>query len=131
MGAWGVGSFENDDALDWLAELEAEGLPAAGGALQSVLDLADDYLEAPECSAGLAASEIIAALRGNPAKNLPEKAAAWIAAHPGDPGSDLVTIARQAVDTIVTDSELAELWSESGDVEEWRSAVMDLQRRLQ
>lgn len=21
-GAWGVGSFDNDDALDWIAELE-------------------------------------------------------------------------------------------------------------
>lgn len=27
MGAWGTGSFENDAALDWVAELQAAGGP--------------------------------------------------------------------------------------------------------
>lgn len=130
MGAWGAGSFDNDDAMDWIAELEAEGLPAAGGALQDVLDLADDYLEAPTCSNGLAAAEIVAALRGNPATDLPDEVSAWLAAHPGAPGDDLVVSARQAVDAIAADSELAELWDESADPAEWRSAVSDLQSRL-
>jgi hypothetical protein len=112
MGAWGTASFENDDALDWLAVLEAEGLQATGGAIQDVLDLSDEYLEAPICSAALAAAEVLAALRGQPAANLPPDVLAWISAHPGDPPSDLVANARAAVDAVLTDSELLELWSD-------------------
>ena len=74
MGAWGAGNFENDDALDWLAVLQAEGLPAAGAAIQDVLTLADDYLEAPTCCAALAAAEVIAALRGRPSISIARRA---------------------------------------------------------
>jgi hypothetical protein len=130
MGAWGAGSFENDDAMDWIAELEDEGLIVAGAALQEIIEVADEYLEAPACSAALAAAEVVAALRGHPAADLPEEVAAWIAAHPGDPGEDLVAVARRAVDAIAADSELAELWGESADQAGWQSAVTDLQTRL-
>lgn len=129
MGAWGAGSFDNDDALDWCAELEAEGLPAAGGALRAAKELADDYLEAPESSMALAAAEVVAALRGRPAADLPEHVAAWVAAHPDDPGDDLVRLAREAVDAVAAGSELAELWGEVDDAE-WRAAVADLRSRL-
>nr|WP_104045734.1 DUF4259 domain-containing protein [Arthrobacter sp. ZGTC412] len=33
MGAWGYLQFENDDALDWLSELEAGGAGVVRGAL--------------------------------------------------------------------------------------------------
>jgi hypothetical protein len=33
MGAWGFLPFENDDALDWLDELEAGGAEVVRGAL--------------------------------------------------------------------------------------------------
>lgn len=131
MGAWGVGSFENDEALDWVAELEDQGLIAAGAAFQDIREFADEYLEAPACSAAVAAAEVVAALRGHPAAELPENVATWIAAHPGDPGAELVLAARLAIDAVLTDSELAELWSGSEEGEEWRSCVLDLQRRLQ
>ena len=36
MGAWGAGSFENDDAMDWVYELEEEGLEAVTAALKAV-----------------------------------------------------------------------------------------------
>ena len=38
MGAWGEKSFQNDSALDWLAELEAEGYMT----VHVVRELADD-----------------------------------------------------------------------------------------
>jgi len=95
MGAWGAGNFENDDALDWLAVLQAEGLPAAGAAIQDVLTLADDYLEAPTCCAALAAAEVIAALRGRPASRLPDELVEWLGRVSGDPGEELTTNARR------------------------------------
>lgn len=51
MGAWGVGSFENDDAMDFIAELQAGGISVVRDALQEVAELGtDDYLEAPMAS---------------------------------------------------------------------------------
>jgi uncharacterized protein DUF4259 len=128
MGAWGAGNFENDDALDWLAVLQAEGLPAAGAAIQDVLTLADDYLEAPTCCAALAAAEVIAALRGRPASRLPDELVEWLGRVSGDPGEQLATNARNAVDAIRRSSELRELWE---DDEEWKQEVDGLYARLQ
>jgi hypothetical protein len=134
MGAWGSDSFDNDDAMNWLAELEAEGLPAVGGAIQAVIELAPEYLEASICSAGLAAAEVIAALRGRPSASLPSEVQSWVgvvASEPGgDPGKKLVDNARRAVDLIATNSELRELWAGSNESEKWRQSVADLQARL-
>jgi hypothetical protein len=132
MGTWGTDAFGNDDAMDWLAELESEGLPAAGGAVQAVLELAPEYLEAPVCAAALAAAEIIAGLRGHPAAELPEAVSAWLAANAdADPGEELTRNARRAVELVAAGSELAELWDESDDAPRWRAAVADLRARLQ
>jgi hypothetical protein len=130
MGAWGLESFENDDAMDWVAELEREGLPATGGAIQAVLELADDYLEAPVCSEGLAAAEVLAALRGCPAANLPGEVVEWVHRYPGDPGAELIRNAQIAVAAILRNSELRELWEESGEFGGWQKSVTDLQSRL-
>ncbi|MFJ5695976.1 DUF4259 domain-containing protein [Arthrobacter sp. NPDC093125] len=45
MGAWGFQAFENDDALDWLEELEAGGAEVVRHGLNAVTD---GYIEAPE-----------------------------------------------------------------------------------
>lgn len=68
MGAWGSGSFENDDALDWLTDFcddPDKGLIA--DALTTVAEMDDsEYLEAPDCCVAIAAAEIVAALKGAP-----------------------------------------------------------------
>ena len=130
MGAWDTGSFDNDDALDWVAELEAEGLPAAGGAIEAALEAEGEELDASEASMALAAAEVIAALRGQPALELPEAVRAWLARAPGDPGEELTANARRAVGAVLAGSELAQLWDESGEGAAWRAGVVDLQRRL-
>jgi hypothetical protein len=131
MGTWGTDLFANDDAVDWFAVLEAEGLQAAGAAVQDVLELAPDYLEAPICASALAAAEIIAALRGRPSAELPPDIAAWLARHPGvDPGEELTDNARRAVELVLQGSELTELWAESPEAAQWRDAVANLQARL-
>ena len=48
MGAWGSGNFENDDAMDWVADLEeTRNLKLVKQTLREVLDAGDGYLEAP------------------------------------------------------------------------------------
>ena len=67
MGAWGIGTFENDDAGDWVDRLEeSEGLTLLTETLAPAAD-PSGYLEAPTCTEALAAAEVVAALAGRPA----------------------------------------------------------------
>lgn len=130
MGAWGPGSFENDDALDWLADLvDGGGMDVVESAFDGVADA--EYLEAPEASSAVAAAEVVAALAGRPPAELPDEAAEWVAAHGRPPGDRLMRQARAAIQRVRTDSELKELWEEDGEgPNEWHAAVDDLLRRL-
>ena len=129
MGAWGHGNFENDDAADWLLQLEeSEGLDVVASALEAVGG--DDYLEAPECTVGLAAAEVVAALIGYPAQALPEEVASWLVGRSIEPDDPLVNEARDAVARIGGDSELSELWQETDDYDDWKAVLSDLTERL-
>jgi len=130
MGAWSQGSFDNDDARDWIwGELEdAEGTEPIAKAFAAVLE-ADDYLEAPEASIGLAAAEVVAALLGKPAAKLPDEVASWVAGK-RPPESGLVKTAQQVVQRILKVSELKDLWAESSDSAKWQQEVEGLLGRL-
>ena len=130
MGAWGPGSFGNDDAMDWLADLvDGGGMDVVESAFHGVADA--EYLEAPEASSAVAAAEVVAALACRPPAELPDEAAEWVAAHGRPPGDRLVRQARAAVQRVRTDSELKDLWEEEGDAPNaWHAAVDDLLRRL-
>jgi hypothetical protein len=130
MRAWGPGSFENDDALDWLGELAAsdDGAGALFWAFEAVVD-GVGYAEAAEASAALAAAEMVAALHGRPAAELPEDAAAWIRANAGAVSDEALPLARAAVERVRRSSELRDLWDEA-DPAPWYAAVNDLLERL-
>ena len=130
MGAWAHGGFDNDDALDFVGELTAAGTwePAAE-AITSVIRVGDSYLEAPEASKALAAAEVIAAALGRSATKLPEKVVAWVASCAA-PERDLVEKARRALERVLGDSELKDLWRESSDSALWHREVEGLARRL-
>jgi Domain of unknown function (DUF4259) len=130
MGTWDTGSFENDDAMDWVAELEIDGLGAVDAAFDALFDALENYLDAGLCANALAAAEVVAALRGRPAADFPVEVEDWLAAHPGAPGDELAAAARRAVDLVLGDSELAELWSESPEAPAWRAGVEELRARL-
>ena len=64
MGAWGAGPFQNDHALDFLAELSELPPAGMGSRITSALVLpSDGYLELHEACAAIAAAELIAAAR--------------------------------------------------------------------
>ena len=130
MGAWGVGSFENDDAGDWVWQLEdAEDLSLVHAALAAAAQ-ADGYLESPTSSEALAAAEVVAALAGHPAGDLPDGVQAWVAAHSTTVSPDLRALALGAVERVATESELQELWAESNEGGAWRDRVEELRGRL-
>lgn len=126
MGSWGVSTFENDEALDWTAALlKSSDLSIVMETLARVGEDAD----ADVACTGLAAAEVIAALVGLPAEDLPTEVSAWVAKMPSPPKS-ATHEAHQAVERILTRSELLTLWEESGELERWQADVRDLLARL-
>ena len=105
MGAWGFLPFENDDALDWLDELEAAGAEAIRGALANA---GADYIEAPDGCVAIAAAAITSASQGNPPGDLPEDVASWVTAHGQELGAEDVELALKAVTRVAgEESELS------------------------
>jgi len=131
MGVFGVGPFEDDDAADWAAVLvESDTIDSVTEALMALVLKTDSHLEAPACSRAVAAAEVVAALHGRFADDLPEEIRRWAATRLGSADAGLISTAAQAVTAVLTDSELDELWKESDDYAAWRERMHDLSRRL-
>jgi len=130
MGAWGAKSFENDDAMDWAAELEksADQTFVEKG-LRQALERRGKYLEAPDAGIGLAAAEVVAALAGLPFKALLGGVAAWVTNQKRLNNRSLLNLAVEMVQRVRNDSELKELWEEAG-AEDWNNALINLDARL-
>lgn len=129
MGTWAYGAFDNDDAMDWVGELaDADGTGPVAEAFERVLE-ADDYLEAPDAAMGLAAAEVVAALLGRPAANLPDEVTSWIAGKK-PPETAFVKKAQQVAERALQNSELKELWAESEESAKWQQEVKGLLERL-
>jgi hypothetical protein len=127
MSAWGTGTFENEDAQDFLGKLHAK----ASDDLRQILTQAaeSDYLEAPDASVSVAAAEVIAALKGAPTQPLPREISDWLSKAPAMP-IDLNDLASRAVQRVRLNSELKDLWLEANGLNEWSATLRDLEQRL-
>jgi len=133
MGAWGTDVFENDAACDWSYDLAEKGMAHIHDALSQVLETEGDYLDADLGSEGLAACDVVARLAGNPGQQdaYTETVDVWVAEQSDPPSEALVTQALQVIDRVLAKgSELAELWDEDGEDNEWRDQVAALRKRL-
>jgi len=134
MGAWGNGSFDNDDAADFLTDVtDGEDL-APVREIFAVVVSSNDYLEAPDASQAIAAAEIVAVILGRPtsAAQEEEELVAWLARVKPVVDSDLSKQAAQVLDRILApNSELSELWEESDEFADWKATVSDLRAHLQ
>ena len=133
MGTWSVDAFGNDDAADWAFELAiSDDLSLVEAAINGAL--ADsDYLDAADAAIALAAIEVIARLNGNwgDRNAYTEPVDAWIAQVNVQPEPELLARARAAIDRILSeDSEMLELWQDSGDYEAWLGSVENLRSRI-
>lgn len=135
MGAWGVGTFEDDTALDWIEEeYSSAGVEAVRSALQDVIDVeAGDEIELDLATAARAAAEIVALafdaggdLGSDVAETVGEHAE-QVAEYDDLPALALVALARISGEG----SELADLWAESSDSSGWENAMADLTARLE
>lgn len=130
MSTWGPGSFENDNALDWVAELaDSDDDNPIIGALNNVIDQTDESPEAPDCAEAIAAAETVAAWMGEPHEDCPEEVEAWVEGRPAPPAT-MISQARYVSEAVLENSELKDLWKESEEFEQWQTSVNDLLGRL-
>ena len=130
MGAWDVGSFDNDEAMDWVTQLdEIYDLEILKETFIPIIKSLK-YLETPECESGLACAEVIAALNKKPLAKLPSEVTHFVSRIGIMPSAELLETALTAVEHIKTKSELRELWNDSPDCSRWLADIENLQKRL-
>ncbi|MEM1022508.1 MAG: DUF4259 domain-containing protein [Myxococcota bacterium] len=131
MGIWGPGVFENDDALDFIAELKDD---TDARVLVEAIDRMKAPGEAPDvpdCHRALVAAELVAARIGKRSSDMPEEANAWLIDKP-KPDPVVVAKAEGAVRTVLEESVLRVQWAESEeDFEDWKDELDELVQRLE
>ena len=129
MGAWGSGSFENEDAQDFLGRLKSLEIEDLRQILARAAD-ERDYMEARESSVTIAAAEVIAASTGAPSSNVPREIADWLSTARNGFTPDLSELARRAVNKVRLNSELKDLWLEAEGLNDWSAGIRDLEQML-
>lgn len=131
MGTWGIGSFQDDIAVDWLEDL-FDSDPVAF--FRQCLDLSgEDYLGHIACVGVVCTSEMIHGLLRQPRAGLPEAAHQWLEQHKAlnvQPflGEAIVGLERVRENK----SEMFAMWEDDGDrLDQWRESVGDLIQRLE
>jgi hypothetical protein len=125
MGAWGVGPFDNDDAGDFLVDLE-ETDPGERVNLirQTLTNVADheDYLEIADSQSAVAAATVLVARLSPAALPAPVDVPAFLAEGSGiEVVPDLASLAVRALDRAMgQQSEWRSEWEEAG---EWPTIV--------
>jgi hypothetical protein len=130
MGTWGTGSFENDQALDWLAELmETNDLSLLEESL--VIKDIQSYLDVNIAIDIIVACEIVAALLNKSSEKLPNDAKKWIKKNNNLDAMCLVAKCKNGLSRIVAkNSEIKELWEESDSFGEWMTKIKELTSRI-
>jgi len=124
LGVWGIGPFDNDDAIDVAYELLAsQDLTPAREALAAATDT-DGWLEVPEGGRALAAAAVVVAAFSGEVVRLPKEVAAWLESH-----ADAATLAdaRLAMDALLRivsgDSELRQVRLADNEAPAWVDQV--------
>lgn len=134
MGAWGTGSFEKDDACDFLTDVtDAGDLALIAEALDNVLT-STEYVEVGDaCQAIVAVETIAAALgRASVAAQEEEGLTSWLSRIRPRVDGALVIGGKQALDRILAaHCGLRECWEDSDDFLQWQASVNELGRQLQ
>ncbi len=135
MSEAGFSNFENESAANFISEVIVNGYGLITIALDRITGETEPA-DIMECEEALIAAEFIAASCMQPASDFPENAAEWVAMNMVDGSMAQMEItaladkAAEAIDKIVTDSELKILWEETPYFQLWFKAQQDLQNRL-
>lgn len=124
--AFGIRTFETDDATEWLDRFTADPSTAE---LRRALELGE-HPSLLDSRVALAAAEIVAAWCGRAAPEIPPAVTAWLLGRTAAVSERALNLARAAVDRVIQDSDLSDSWEQWGEAPAWRSAVQDLRERL-
>jgi len=141
MGTWGEGNFENDSAMDVIDELIANDtlkplnrsfrVVQIESIIVSIMRL--PIIQVDTAQEAIAAAEVVALLKGNPAEDLPERLLIWHQTRQLKADKALVKKAIRAVETVTSNasrSELVGLWEDGQNALIWRKNIDDLLARL-
>ncbi len=137
MGAWGMGSLENDSSLDWLADFEDLGPEAAVEILDATdQSVSEGYIDLDVGGGVIVLAEILAASRGKPNPALQEQLAGPLGQHKSAllAVHDLQPRTLKALDAVLSGAEMSELydlWEEAGEVDAWAAQVREVKARLE
>jgi len=129
MGVWSSGPFDNDDAADFLMELEAApSWDVLRDAFQAVF-AHQDYVELPEGARAYAAAALVTVAIGR--SDVSAQDYYMIVEDMGPVPDDLPALAKSAVKRISTgDSEIRELYLDSGSYSEWAGLIAAIEKVL-
>lgn len=136
MGAWGIGSLDNDGSLDWLSDFSDFGASAATDVLDAVAEgLADGYLDSDIGTGVVALAEIVSAALGKPDDGLSDQLSEPLDRHKEalldiDKLQARVSEALDAIMSDVESSELYALWEETDEFDVWAAQIQSLKSRL-
>ena len=126
MGTFGGGSFENDEALDFVATVQS--LDDISGVFSAMPKDPEISVDADVAQRIIATADCVATMMGRPADGIPaglEKRLAKL----GTPTPELVEIARDSLSRVLRSSELIDLWAED-DPKSFNRAMTSLIDRL-
>ncbi len=130
-----LSNFDTEVASEFITEISMNGYGLIGIAIERLLD-EDIRASLTECEEAIVAAEMVAAAIGNPSIAFPEDATEWIAMYLPKGSLEnievckLAVAAADAIDKIMADSELRDLWDENSDFDEWFQVQVDLQKRI-
>jgi hypothetical protein len=129
MGAWSSGPFDNDDAADFLMELEnAPSWDTVRAIFDAVL-AHDDYVELPDGARAYAAAALVTVATGK--SDISAQDIYMTLDAMGPPPEGIVAVAKRALRQITRgDSEIRELYLDSGSYTEWLETVASVDAAL-
>lgn len=130
--SWGISNFENDSALEWAEDLVKANKVAL---IAKELDTFNKNFKITEtdmmtCNIALAAAETVAAIKEDPADDIPEALEEWLASSKAKADEALVKSAIDAVNKICRGSELKEMYVGSQLYDDWMELQKELLQRL-
>ncbi len=135
MGYWGLGVFENDDAVDLLSEFEEQNsFSVLISAVEQVIT--DDQVEVEDVNAAVAAIEIIAAIHESKSESFPELESMTyeqlVSNFNNEVTSSVLSLCEDAISIItrMEDNMQVEILDNQGLLEEWLAVVDELSERL-
>ncbi len=131
MGTWGLGTFEDDIACDWLEDLH-DSDPVAFFTECLNLDNIGE-LEYLACIGVVCTAEIVCAQMAQPGQSLPESAREWLEQHRHLTLSKFLPRCVEGLRRVSeTSSEMSQRWEDGQEnFEAWKSGIHHLRERLE